>query len=125
MFLMHLSHSVVTLAQYGMPSDRHHQDIPHTAVTLSQHGMPSDRHHQDVPHTTVTLAQNGMLSDSHHLDVPHNAVSAESISFMLQKRLKFKLFSKTENITGSCYLSLLVREHKLRSTDFWIESSAL
>ena len=64
MFLMPLSHSVVTLAQHGMLSDRHHQDVPHTAVTLAQHGMPSDRHHQDVPHT---------------------AVSAESISFMIRR----------------------------------------
>ena len=76
MFLMPLSHSVVTLAQHGMLSDRHHQDAPHTAVTLAQQGMLSDRHHQDVPRTIAlpaTLSREYQLHD--------------------HKILKFKLFS--------------------------------
>ena len=105
MFLRHFSYSVVTLAQYGMPSDRHHQDVPHTAVTLAQHGL---------------------LSDSHDLDVPHTVVSAEIIQLYVSEETKIQALLNTENITGSCYRSLLVREHWLFEREFnWLCTPAL
>ena len=101
MFLMPLSHSAVTLAQYGMLSDRHHQDVPHPAVTRAQHGL---------------------VSDNHQLDVPHCGLSRE-YQLHASEETKIQALRNTENITGSCYLPLLVRKHKLCSTDFLIDSS--
>ena len=53
MFLIPLSHSVVTLAQHGMLSDRHHQDVPRTNALLATLSREYQLHDQKILKITL------------------------------------------------------------------------
>ena len=53
MFLMPPSHPVVTLAQHGMLSDRHHQDVPRTNALLATLSREYQLHDQKILKITL------------------------------------------------------------------------